>query len=85
MTPRYRSEVPMVDWRQIRRWNIDERLLPGETLVRFREPTAWDRYWREISAGLAILLLQAGLISALLVQRRSRAGRPARSRRARSG
>ena len=64
--------VPMVDWRQVGRWNIDERRLPSDTVVRFREPTAWDKYWREISLGLAIFLIQAGLIAALLIERRSR-------------
>lgn len=64
--------VPMVDWRQLRRWGIDERLLPADTVVRFREPTAWDKYWREISIGIAILVFQAGLIAALLIEGRSR-------------
>jgi signal transduction histidine kinase len=64
--------VPIVDWRQIRRWGFDERLLPPDTIVRFRESNAWDRYWREITVGLAILVLQAGLIAALLLERRLR-------------
>ncbi len=64
--------LPLVDWRQIRRWGIDERLLPADTVVRFREPTAWEKYWREISVGIAMLLLQAGLIAALLTERRLR-------------
>ena len=66
------ANVPMVDWRQLRRWGIDERLLPADTIVRFREPTLWDRYWREVSLGFGILLFQAGLITALLIERRSR-------------
>jgi signal transduction histidine kinase len=63
--------VPMVDWRQLRRFGIDERLLPSDTIVRFREPTAWDKYGGEISAGIAIVILQAALIAALLLERRS--------------
>ncbi len=66
------TRVPMVDWRQIRRWGVDERLLPADTDVRFREPSPWDRYWREISVGVVILVFQAGLIAALLFERRSR-------------
>jgi hypothetical protein len=66
------ARVPMVDWRQVRRWGIDERRLPAETIVTFREPLVWDRYWREILAGVAILVLQAGLIAALLFERRRR-------------
>lgn len=66
------TRVPMVDWRQVARWNVDERKLPSDTVVRFRETTAWDTYWREISIGVAIFLIQAGLIAALLIERRSR-------------
>ena len=65
-------QVAMVDWRQLRRWRVDEASLPAGTIVKFREPTLWDRYWREISVGIAVVLLQAGLIAALLVQRRTR-------------
>jgi len=42
------KNVPVVDWRAVRHWGIDERLLPAATIVRFREPTAGDRYGREI-------------------------------------
>ena len=66
------TRVPMVDWRQLRRWNIDERMLPAGTIVRFREPTAWDKYWREICVGIAVVLFQAALIASLLIERRSR-------------
>jgi C4-dicarboxylate-specific signal transduction histidine kinase/ABC-type uncharacterized transport system substrate-binding protein len=66
------TRVPMVDWRQIRRWGLDERLLPADTVVRFREPTTWDKYWREISVGIAILVFQAALIATLLIERRLR-------------
>ena len=66
------QRVPMVDWRQIRRWSLDERLLPADTIVTFREPPAWQKYGWEIFAGIAVLLLQAGLITALLAERRTR-------------
>ncbi len=66
------KRVPMVDWRAVQRWGIDEGQLPAETVVKFREPTAWDRHRREFSIGGAILLLQAALIASLLIQRRSR-------------
>ncbi len=72
ITPGSIANVPMVDWRQLRRWDIDERLLPPDTVVRFREPTSWEKYWREISLGIAVLLLQAVLIAALLFERRTR-------------
>ena len=66
------ARVPMVDWRQLRRWRVDEGLLPAGTIVRSRDPTIWNQYWREISVAAVVLVLQAGLIAALLVERRSR-------------
>ena len=31
--------VPMFDWRQLQRWNINEKRLPPGSVVRFKEPT----------------------------------------------
>jgi signal transduction histidine kinase len=73
--------VPVVDWRALRRWEIDERLLPGNADVRFREPTMWEKYWREISIAIAVLLLQAGMIVWLLIERRRRVAAEADSRK----
>jgi signal transduction histidine kinase/ABC-type uncharacterized transport system substrate-binding protein len=63
------------DWRQLRRWNLPESRLPAGSVVRFRPPSAWDLYRLQILAGLAVLLLQAGLLVGLLLQasRRRRA------------
>ena len=61
-----------VDWRQLRRWGIDEARVPAGTVVRFREPTIWDRYKGYILAALALLIAQSGLIAGLLIQRRRR-------------
>ncbi len=63
------ARVPMVDWRQVQRWGVDERMLPAGTHVMFREPTAWDRYGLAISIAVAVLVLEAVLIAALLLQR----------------
>src|SRR5215472_8051594 len=66
------AQLPMFDWRQLRRWNISESQLPADAIVRFREPTAWDKYRVQISIAAAVLLFQAALIIALLFERRSR-------------
>ncbi|MEO8304353.1 MAG: histidine kinase, partial [Betaproteobacteria bacterium] len=59
----------MVDWRQIRRWGIDESALPPDSVVRFREPGVWAKYqWQIVTIALAIVL-QSLLIASLLVQR----------------
>lgn len=61
--------VAQVDWRQLRRWNIDEALVPSGALMMFREPSIWDRYKIYILGLAAILLIQSGLIAGLLLQR----------------
>jgi len=61
-----------VDWRELRRWGIDTARVPAGTVIRFRDPTIWDRYRLYILAALALLLVQSGLIAGLLVQRARR-------------
>jgi PAS domain S-box-containing protein len=63
------TQAFMVDWRQLQRWGLDEANLPPSTIVRFEEPSLWQRYRREIVAVIAVMILQSALIAALLVQR----------------
>jgi len=63
---------PYVDWREVRRWGIDEKLLPADTVVMFREPSFWDQYRYHALAVAVILVLETALIAGLLVQRRLR-------------
>src|SRR4029077_18937735 len=64
--------APMFDWRQLQRWNISESNLPPGSTVYFREPTVWERYSWQIASVVAVLLIQAGLISVLLLEHRRR-------------
>lgn len=63
---------PVVDWRQIRRWGIDPERLPPDTLRLYYEPTAWERYRREIVLAAGVIFLQSATIVALIVQSRRR-------------
>lgn len=63
---------PVVDWRQLRRWNIPESALPVGSLVLYREPTPWERYRKTIVGIVALLVFQALLICGLLWQRANR-------------
>jgi signal transduction histidine kinase len=65
-------EVPQVDWRQLQRWGISEGLVPKDTLVKFRDPSVWDRYKYYIGSAAAVLVAQSALIAGLLVQRTRR-------------
>src|SRR4029077_7529634 len=68
---------PRYDWRWLRRWKIEKRLLPPGSPFLFREPTVWDRYRAWIITGLSLFALQALLITGLLLNliRRRRAER----------
>jgi len=66
------SFLYMFDWRQLKRWSIPEYRLPPGSIVKFKELTVWDRYKGQIIGALALILLQALIISYLLHQRRIR-------------
>jgi len=56
----------------MRRWGLKASRIPPGTVVKFREPGLWERYQREVVGALVLLVGQTALISALLVQRRTR-------------
>jgi len=60
----------IADWQQLRRWRLDADLLPDGCEVRFREFSAWERYHWQIIAVLIVLLVQAAMIVALMLNRR---------------
>ncbi|MCE9612877.1 MAG: PAS domain-containing sensor histidine kinase [Lentisphaerae bacterium] len=64
--------VPMFDWRELQRWQVDERQLPAGSVVRFRQPSVWAQYHLQILAALGVILMQAATIVALLVHRARR-------------
>jgi signal transduction histidine kinase len=70
---------PQFDWREMRRWGIDESSLPPGSLVLYREPTMWHRYRVQIIAVVALLLLQGALIAWLLYEHWRRQDVEARS------
>lgn len=65
-------ETPVYDWRELQRWNIDEARLPVDSIIQFREPTLWQRYYWRFSAIAAALLLQAAVIMWLFYERQRR-------------
>ena len=58
------AQKRIVDWRQLRRWQI--RDVPPDTEVMFREATLWDRYQPQIIGGLSVLVAQTALLAALV-------------------
>lgn len=63
---------PEFDARQLERWNISEASLPADSDVRFREPSAWERYRWQILATAILIALQSLIIGWLLFERRRR-------------
>lgn len=64
--------TPTFDARQLGRWRIDETLLPQGSVVKYRQASIVDRYRWHIAAALLALLLQAIVITGLLIERRRR-------------
>jgi C4-dicarboxylate-specific signal transduction histidine kinase len=60
----------IADWRQLRHWGIDEGLLPAGCEIRFKGGTAWDRHKWQALAALGVILAQAALILALMLNHR---------------
>ena len=59
----------MFDWQQLKRWGVNESVLPKDSIVINREFTLWDyRYY--IIGIIAFCLAEAALIIFLVVQRR---------------
>lgn len=70
--PQSVSSVAMFDWRELRRWGIDENKLPGGSIVLYREFSVWELYkWRIIGVA-SLFILEALLIIWLLVNRSRR-------------
>ena len=63
---------PEYDWRELRRWDINESRLPPGSLLRFRSPSLWEQYRWYVIAALAIMAVQAVLITDLLLERARR-------------
>src|SRR6267142_1553995 len=69
------AKVPsqlIFEWPALQLWKISESRLPPGSEILFREPTVWERYSWQIALITAVILLQAGLISALLREHRRR-------------
>ena len=62
----------MFDWRELRRWKIDEDKLPPGSVVLYREKTLWSEYKGRILGLFALLVAQTFVILALLRAQRNR-------------
>ena len=70
---------PVFDWRQLKRWGLDEAQLPPESEIRFRQSTMWEQYQTQIMVVMLTILFQAALIAGLMYEDRRRRTAEARS------
>ena len=63
---------PVFNWLQMQRWGVKESDLPPGSEIRFQQEPFWRRYWWQSASIAAVILMQAGLISILLNERRRR-------------
>ena len=70
--PEMMPKAVNVDWRQIRRWDIDPSAIPNDAIVRFKPPTLMEEHATAMVVAMVVFLLQAGLIAGLLFERRRR-------------
>jgi signal transduction histidine kinase len=68
------AATPILDWRQLRRWGLRKSQLPPGTIVRFEQPPFWRQHLPLVMTTGGLLLLQSGLIIALVLQNRRRRG-----------
>jgi len=69
------------DWRQLQRWNIDERGLPQGSVVRFRQPSLWRDYRVQVFGSAGTIVALMALVGWLLYERRERHKAESDSRR----
>jgi PAS domain S-box-containing protein len=72
------ADPPVYDWRELRRWDIDQARLSADSAVLFKRPTWWEQY-RWIVIGVVSLCIVEAFLIAFLV----RSGRDLRQTRSR--
>ncbi len=57
---------PMFDWRELKRWKIDESALPRGSIIRFKETSLWEVYRWWVIGTFSFICLQTLLIAQLM-------------------
>ncbi|MZK99847.1 ABC transporter substrate binding protein [Clostridium beijerinckii] len=60
------------DWRQLKRWKIDEGKLPSDSVILYRDMSVWELYKGYIITAFVILVVESLLIFILLINIRKR-------------
>jgi signal transduction histidine kinase/ABC-type uncharacterized transport system substrate-binding protein len=68
-TPPQKLGEPVFDWRELRRWGVQQTDLPPHSTISFREPTLWEQYRWYILAAAGFSGFEGILIIGLLLNR----------------
>jgi signal transduction histidine kinase len=79
--PKITSTALNIDWRQVRRWRIEEKLIPPDAVVYFKDATIWQAHRIAVLLALSVFLIQMGLIAAFYIERRRRSAAELTTRR----
>lgn len=66
------SRIYTFDWRQLKRWGIDENKLPQGSIIQYREKSVWELHIGYIIGTFFLVTLESLLILFLLINRRKR-------------
>ena len=77
------DNLPMFDWRELKRWSIGENGLPAGSIVRYREQSIWDHHGGKIIGAILIIIAQFSALLILLSQRAKRSRAEKESQRLR--
>jgi signal transduction histidine kinase len=66
------ADQTVINWSELRRWNIDQRRVPQSSVILNRKPSVTEQFRLEIAGILTLCGLQAALITGLLAQRERR-------------
>jgi PAS domain S-box-containing protein len=64
------TTLNMFDWRQLKRWGINESDLPEGSIIRYKEWSFWELYKWYIIGGIFFMFLEGCIIFGLVFQRR---------------
>jgi PAS domain S-box-containing protein len=63
------SKTYMFDCQQLKRWGVNESILPKESVLVNRVPTLWEQHKGLVAVSIAAFLAQTVLVIGLLIQR----------------
>ena len=57
------------DWRELKRWGIDEKKIPPESKILYKEPTLWESHRWYVVGAIVVVMLQGTFVILLLINR----------------